>query len=372
MEAISKLVFNLLAQKKNVVFPNLGTLCVEQEPESLTSSKLRVPKSHVAFRPEQDGSTLPEIIADKAGLTFKDAKSQYNRWMSNIKRQAKNDILTINGVCELIPLPNGNYRVDISAELDRILNPFDIQTIHLSPLAASSPEQTVEAEVETAEEQPIRILTHRKQPAKDAPEKKVSPEPVILQTVPVQKQAQEAPQKQEAGKPPQPKQPEPKKKSKGIGIAAAILLLLGLSGGFYAYRQGIFTNPQPAGDTNTSQPVQPEASVLPENTGSSEMENQPTVATEVPEQTTGASSTASSDNTSEVYHLIAGVFSTRENAERFLTQFDFDPAQTTLIPTTGERFMVSIGKYTSKREADRAMSVWQAKIPGAWVSKRKK
>ncbi|MCD8185028.1 MAG: SPOR domain-containing protein, partial [Rikenellaceae bacterium] len=78
------------------------------------------------------------------------------------------------------------------------------------------------------------------------------------------------------------------------------------------------------------------------------------------------------DHTGEVYHIITGVFSTRENAERFVRENRFEPEKTTIIPTVNGQFMVSVGRYADKTSADTANSRWQQSQPQAWVSKRRR
>ena len=72
------------------------------------------------------------------------------------------------------------------------------------------------------------------------------------------------------------------------------------------------------------------------------------------------------------YYLIAGVFSTRENAERYIREEGFNRSRTVAVirPTAGGRFQVSIGEYDTKEEVDRAMSEWRGRSPGIWAAKK--
>jgi hypothetical protein len=308
MEAIPQWIFNLLAQRQAVILPGLGTLRVEHVPPALdrAGGGVTAPVNRVVFSLDQaEGQTLPEWIAERSGLPLKEVKPQYNRWVATLRRVSIDGEIVVEGVGMLLRQPDDSYRVEVSPELDRWLNPIVPKTV---PLPARQP-----------------------RPKKAAKKSRAS------------------------------------RRAAWLAFGGAMLVIL-LYAGYYIYTRGFFDVPRapvPPPPSEQSTPLDaaiPEAptDTLPTGTASpaSEPQSAPVPEPELP--------------AGEAYHLIAGVFSNRPNAERFVREQDLEAPQTSLIPLAGGRYvMVSVGRHSTKAEADAALRQLKQRIPDAWISKRR-
>jgi len=308
VEAISQLIFNLLAQRQPVILPGLGTLRVEHTPPRVDEDTRRIvsPVSRVVFSPETDADpTLPQWIAERSGLPLKEVRPQYNRWLAAMRRDSIDGEYVVAGVGILLRQPDGSYRVETAPELDRWLNPIEAASIPLpSPKPGAGPTR------------------------------------------------------------------KNRRSNRAAWLAAAgALLVILLYGVYYFYGHEFFGRRQPATvSTQAQQPV----TVAPTDT--LPVPDDPTTASPQTASTAApqaASATATPVPRGEAYHLIAGVYSTRANAERCIREEGLEATTTTIIPTAIGQFMVSAGRYATKPEADAALRVLKQQIPGAWISKRK-
>jgi hypothetical protein len=307
MEAIPQLIFNLLAQRQEVILPGLGTLRVEHVPPAVdqTAGRIVAPVNRVVFSPDQaEGQTLPERIAERSGLPLKEVRPQYNRWVATLRRASIDGEIVVGGVGMLLRQPDGSYRVEAAPELDRWLNPIAPKTV---PLPARQPRP---------------------------------------------KQAK--------------KKSRTSRRAAWLAFGGAMLVTL-LYAGYYVYTRGFFDVPTAPAPTPalTGQPAPPQAAIPPPAAeplpaGTASPASEPPVA---PPPALPAG---------ESYHLIAGVFSNRPNAERFVREQRLEAPQTSLIPLAGGRYvMVSVGRYATNAEADAALRQLKQRIPDAWISKRK-
>ncbi len=69
------------------------------------------------------------------------------------------------------------------------------------------------------------------------------------------------------------------------------------------------------------------------------------------------------------YHLIINVFSTRENADRFIRESGAKAAQYTVIEMPKGRFGVSCGGFDTEQQAESARQELSSTSPGAWIYK---
>jgi len=322
MEAISRLIFNLLARRQTVVLPGMGTLHTVEEPAVVDASGgLTVPRIRLSFSVvEEKTETLTEIIATQSGIPVKEIKPQYNRWLSKLRNASSDGELAIEGVVLLIRQPDGSYWAEPSRELDNLLNPIQPQKIQLPVLSSGKGKKN----------RPVSASSEQK------------------------------------------KKSQQKSRAAWLAAGGAVLAVL-IYWGYYAYTRGFFNPgiPEPAVSSVVSDPLpdlQQAAPAIPDTLQQSDnlgiVREDSLLSQEnpvLPEAYTG-----------EVYHVIAGVFSTKENAERYIGQIAFDESRITLIPTSNGRFMVSVGKYTDKEAADREMARLRKDFPQVWVSKRKK
>lgn len=329
MEVIARAIFNELIRRGQVILPEVGTLYTERIAAVLDESgRISVPKKIVRFtRVEETGETLPEMMAGQSDIPLKDVKSQYNRWLSSLKKKTSDGNMIIEGVVSLTHQPDDSFSVAPSQELNRLLNPIEQTHIQLPVLPPVK---------ESGKAVPKKLGSQKKTPASVKSEKS---------------------EKNKGGK---------------IGlIVLPVILLLG-GGGYYVYTQGWLTgSEQPSSALEpVRQPVEVPVA-LPDTLLADSVRLDPEVLTpEIPAPSSAGILPAG--HTGDVYHVIAGVFSTQANAERYVQENNFASNRTTIIPTSNGRFMVSVGKYATKEEADVEMKRLFPQIPQAWVSQRRK
>lgn len=83
MEAIDKLLYNLLAAGESVVLPEVGTLRVEQTPTTLSGKVVSYASRRVRFssRADRKVRTLIELMVSEYGLTAEVATEAYGEWL---------------------------------------------------------------------------------------------------------------------------------------------------------------------------------------------------------------------------------------------------------------------------------------------------
>ena len=83
MEAIDKLLYNLLASGESVVLPEVGTLRVEQTPTNLSGKVVTYASRRVRFssRADRKVRTLIEVMVSEYGLTAEVATEAYGEWL---------------------------------------------------------------------------------------------------------------------------------------------------------------------------------------------------------------------------------------------------------------------------------------------------
>ncbi|MBO7188131.1 MAG: hypothetical protein J6V31_00915, partial [Tidjanibacter sp.] len=83
MEAIDKLLYNLLASGESVVLPEVGTLRVEQTPTTLSGKVVSYASRRVRFssRADRKVRTLVELMVSEYGLTAEVATEAYGEWL---------------------------------------------------------------------------------------------------------------------------------------------------------------------------------------------------------------------------------------------------------------------------------------------------
>lgn len=83
MEAIDKLLYNLLASGESVVLPEVGTLRVEQTPTTLSGKVVSYASRRVRFssRADRKVRTLVEVMVSEYGLTAEVATEAYGEWL---------------------------------------------------------------------------------------------------------------------------------------------------------------------------------------------------------------------------------------------------------------------------------------------------
>lgn len=83
MEAIDKLLYNLLSSGESVVLPEVGTLRVEQTPTTLSGKVVTYSSRRVRFssRADKKVRTLVDVMVGEYGLTAEVAAEAYGEWL---------------------------------------------------------------------------------------------------------------------------------------------------------------------------------------------------------------------------------------------------------------------------------------------------
>ena len=328
MNPTTQLLFNLLARHQHVSLPGLGTFRVERTPAVLdeTSGTLVPPANRLTFDESvAESLSLPACMASLPGMEPERAEGLYEQWLADLKKYAVEGSYVLEGICILTPgrTETGKaHTVNPSAELARLLNPASTpETLHLQPLEGAQPTATAE---------PASPIQPGKEAAPKSAERKA-----------------------------------PSRISMLAAVAAGILVIGGMYLLFHHF--GGFTGrSRQAPATATVQPVAPKATT-------SAVDKTPPVPTTQAEAVSPASGTKPKAETEDstaprtVYRIISGVFSTRENAERHIRENGLVPAECEILPTPGGKFMVSIRKYTDRREANRTMMRMNENYPGVWI-----
>lgn len=128
MDAVDKVIFNTLARRGRLNLPGIGSLRVEQTPAMRPSRREVVPPaSRIVFAPrELPGSpTLAELIGQEAGVGQDRAEAIYAAWRSRAEQEGK---IVIEGTGTI-----GNGQFLAERELDALLNPVAAAPVRLKP-----------------------------------------------------------------------------------------------------------------------------------------------------------------------------------------------------------------------------------------------
>lgn len=329
MKTIPQVIFNLLAQRKEVVLPQFGTLKVWHIPAvtDLRTGALITPNNRLVFNENTpEGATLlTEHIAHMSGVEVSQVQPVYDKWLADLKKESAEGRYTIEGVCTLTKSKDGVYTVQPDEALEQLLNPIGRSTLEIP----YSNEYKKGSGIPTAKK---TVASTRQQPK----EKRTG-----------------------------------SKKRTGLVVILIVTLLLILGGGglhYYMFMQKTSETPSAPLQKEEHIPVPPPAVVTDTIPGDTAVVSTP--AQQEPAIEQPAASAQSQQG--PVYHVISGVFSSRENAERHIAEDGLDKSKVEIIPTANGKFMVSAGKFSDKDAADREMERLQEKCPGAWVSKRSK
>lgn len=116
MKAIEKIIFNVLASRRSVTLPGVGTLAVERRPAVVLGKDVKAPVNRVVFSgtEAEDVATLPGLM-EFMGVEPQQAQANYDEWLNEV---SDSNGLTIDGVGTL----RQNFFTP-STELEQILNP---------------------------------------------------------------------------------------------------------------------------------------------------------------------------------------------------------------------------------------------------------
>ena len=313
MHLINSVVFNLLALRKTVVVPGLGTLGVRRSEAVMEGDTLVFPVNILTYsESETDGGVnLTDYIVEESGLERGDVEHAVKRWVSDVRAASGEDTIFIDGVCS-VELKSG--KATPSEGLDIKLNPLNQKSVGLP-----------------------KIKRKKSRPVKGG------------------------------GKRP------PRGKKSALWIVAAVVLA-GLFA-VYAYRTHLFLPAAPAPEREqrrAAEPVRPEV-IDTEPTKDSlhgaggETTGAPAA---VAPEASSIPATAVTTASERLYYVIAGVFTTEDNARRYISQNKEISSSWEIIPNRQGKFMVSAGKFSDNQEATREMVRLNDRLPGVWIYKR--
>lgn len=132
---VDKLIFNALAQGRDVCLPGKGSLIVcRSGARRISSRRMLPPHTDLLFSAEQRGEPVPAMIVSASGITEERAADIYAQWLREAERDGT---LAIDGVGELrdgkfitnekfddMANPEGRKAVDMTPRTNYILYSF--------------------------------------------------------------------------------------------------------------------------------------------------------------------------------------------------------------------------------------------------------
>ena len=111
MEAIDKLLYNLLASGESVVLPEVGTLRVEQTPTTLSGKVVSYASRRVRFssRADKKVRTLVEVMVSEYGLTAEVATEAYGEWLRVARSGSEVKIEGVGSLCKGFFTPTNEF-----------------------------------------------------------------------------------------------------------------------------------------------------------------------------------------------------------------------------------------------------------------------
>ena len=127
MSQIDNLIYNTLADGRDVCLPETGSLVVRRKGAvQLSARRLLPPQTDIVFSKERRGEVLTDIIASVAGVSQERATDIYRQWLQNRRHEGA---VAIEGVGEI---RDGKFAID--KQLDNLINPMGKKEIRIRPL----------------------------------------------------------------------------------------------------------------------------------------------------------------------------------------------------------------------------------------------
>lgn len=341
MDAISKLIFNTLAKHEGVNLPGIGSLRTVMHPAAIDKNGILSPR---LYRAEYSADQQPELrsvidlIEETVEVDTAAAEKFYNKWKETVQNAERTTIVSVGTI------RNGRYTM--APELKRVLNPLGTDTVQLKQkVSASHVVIWITAAIllgAIASIGSIILFDHSSmvslRPYTEGHTSLVSP-----------------------GKEPT------RQKSAGAGIQAGS------------------SRENPAADTPGSakaeaapRPSAADKAAAPApagvNPAASASETAASGSANSSANSTAPAGSEASPAAGEVrYHVIAGVYSTDENAERFIakSKAQHPGINYTKLPWGSGKIIVSIYSTSSKEDAQQALTRLSAVEKGVWVYTQK-
>lgn len=127
VDAVNRLVSDLLAGVGEVFLPGIGSLYVERHAAKRVSKRSILPPSRtVTFSSQQCGASLVDEIAAAAQVDGAKATEIYETWLARVRNE---NVLTVEGVGVL------KFKTFVLApEFDRVLNPLGHAPMSVKPV----------------------------------------------------------------------------------------------------------------------------------------------------------------------------------------------------------------------------------------------
>lgn len=123
---VDKLIFNALAQGRDVCLPGKGSLIVcRNGARKLSSRRMQSPHTDIIFSSEQRGQSVPDMIVSISGVTPERAADIYAQWLRTAERDG---VLSVDGVGEL---REGKFITN--EKFDDMANPEGKKTVDMRP-----------------------------------------------------------------------------------------------------------------------------------------------------------------------------------------------------------------------------------------------
>ena len=127
MSQIDNLIFNTLADGRDLCLPEVGSLVVRRKGAvRLSAHRLMPPQTDIVFSKERRGAVLTDIIASVASVSQQRAEDIYRQWLQNRRREGT---VAIEGVGEI-----GDNGFLIDEQLRNLINPMGDKEIRIRPL----------------------------------------------------------------------------------------------------------------------------------------------------------------------------------------------------------------------------------------------
>ena len=124
VDAVNRLVGNILAGPGALFLPEVGSLRTERQPaRRLSKRRILPPCRIVSFASQQQGVSLVDEIAAAAGVDGEKAAEIYRTWLGRVRREER---LEIEGVGTLV---QKSFRLDPA--FDRRLNPAGYEPVKI-------------------------------------------------------------------------------------------------------------------------------------------------------------------------------------------------------------------------------------------------
>lgn len=128
MSQIDNLIYNTLADGRDLCLPEVGSLLVRRTgAKRLSSRRLLPPQTDIVFSREQRGVALTDIIASAAEVSQERAADIYRQWLQN--RRNEGGGIAIEGVGEI---RDGKFLTD--TQFRKLINPMGDKVIRIRPL----------------------------------------------------------------------------------------------------------------------------------------------------------------------------------------------------------------------------------------------